>query len=364
MLYGWQRKVALLPLSLLVLGWVVFSIGFVWMLTDIPADADYNDSRSSPLYYSHYVLLVGGPFVYVLGVSQAIWPGTASAIVGIPTAFASTVYLVAAGAQSYDGAIYIINKTSVNSSSAAQTSAETQREVMFVGSAFITVCWCFVLMLTVSYKSRARANHSYQLFDQPNRRRFYRKCPFTPGVARGLSIPFIALSAVGWCVFVAGIERSMQIPSPVDQLELANYGAIVTGPLLFLAALLHAGCSREASTAMGVFASILSTVYVVFMGSVVTVYGKTFYSKCQISPKPDCSFIHSSLDTNWIYTFSGGVGSLFFWTCVLALRPFYRNRSQDDHDGNIINPANHNYGTMRLEESFSNGDTNSPLHHV
>ena len=368
-LYGWQRKVALLPLSLLVLGWVIFSVGFIWKLTEIPGNrgATYNTSRSNPLLYSHYVLLIGGPFVYILGVAQAIWPGTASAVLGIPTAFVSTVYLVAAGARSYDEAIYIRNLSNQSSDVGTLSTDTSQRVAMFVGAAFITVCWCFVLMLSVCYKSRTRTDHGhYELFDQPaNRRsRISKKCPFTPGVARGLSIPFLILSAVGWCVFVAGIQRTKTSFFPDEQAyQLGNYGAIVVGPLLFLAALLHAGCSGEASTVMGVFASLLSSVYVVFMGSMVTVIGKAFYSKCQNPEvnKLDCSFLHSSVDINWIYTFSGGVGSLFFWTCVLALRPFYRNRSQEDQGSNVINATNPHYGTMRLEESYSNGDTHSPL---
>ena len=42
-------------------------------------------SRTSPLLFSQYLLLVGGPFIYLLGVAQAVLPGIASSIVGILT---------------------------------------------------------------------------------------------------------------------------------------------------------------------------------------------------------------------------------------------------------------------------------------
>ena len=103
LLYGWQRKVALLPLTVLVLGWIIYSIGFIWLLVD-----DLKDEANTPLLFASYVLLTGGPFVYLLGVAQAVLPGTVSSIVGIPTAFLSSLYLVCAGSKTYGGLNYVI----------------------------------------------------------------------------------------------------------------------------------------------------------------------------------------------------------------------------------------------------------------
>ena len=365
-LYGWQRKLAMLPLNLFVLGWVVYSIGFVWVLVqwsdEYSSKYAYGGSRHSPLLYPFFVILVGGPFVYLLGVAQAILPGIASSIVGIPTAFVSTIFLVSAGAIAYDGGAYI-NKIVTD-----HVSADTKKVLMFIGAMFVSICWCFVMMLSTSYKSKPKQRNHYELFDQTNRSPSQKcRAPFTPGVARGLSIPFTILCGVGWCVYMVGTDRWNSDHLLIEDLDppllrLSMYGTMVVGPLLLLAALLHAGCSGGASTVMGVFTSILSTVYVVLMGFMVTHFGEAFYTICQVEVDGhkllNCSFLHSSLDINLIYIFAGGVGSLFFWTFVLALWPFYRHRPQHGQDSNVINySSSPQYGSMRLEESFSNSDT-------
>ena len=356
-LYGWQRKVALLPLTLSVVGWVIFTVGFVWILIDWPQEdenKEYKYPRASPLLIFHYVLLVGGPIVYLLGVVQAVLPGTISAVFGIPTAFLSTIYRVAAGEFTYEGAVYV--KYIILESQTIQV----KHLLMYIGAWVITFSWCLVMMLSVCYKSRPRRN-PYALLNPPSRPT-RRKCPFTPGFARGLIIPFVILSAAGWCVFTMGVckyDFDLSSSQSLYGYLFAMYGAIVVGPLLFLAALLHAGCSGGASTVMGVFASILSTVYMVFMGFMVYIVGYFFYYFCQMqTDKPDCSFLHSSLDINLIYIFAGGVGSLFFWTFVLTLWPFYRNHHQEGQDNGVINATSHHhgYGTIRLEESFNDTD--------
>ena len=363
-LYGWQRKLSLFPLSLVVVGWVVFSIGFIWSLVDWPKDDGSVHPylpRTSPVLFSEYLILVGGPFVYLLGVAQAILPGIASSILGILVAFVSSIYMVSAGFHTYAGALYI--KT-VLEDQHNETPLDTKKVVMFVGAMFITLCWCFVLMLTVSYKTRPKRNH-YDIFNPPHSQR-RRKChvPFTPGVARGLSIPFILLSLAGWCVFTMGVEKLKDNERlSLDRSPLATYGTITVGPLLYLAAILHAGCSGGASTVMGVFSSILSTVYTVFMGFIVVTFGKGIYALCQLDAiKPNCSITHSSLNINLIYIFAGGVGSLFLWSFVLMLRPFYRDHSQRGPGDNVINSSPPTqYGTLRMEESFNNSYSSQPL---
>ena len=342
LLYGWQRKVALLPASLLVVGWVIFSIGFIWRLVD-----DFKDAANTPFLFSSYVVLVGGPFVYILGVAQAVLPGIASSIVGVPTAFVSSLYLVSAGYETYIG-LYIIIWARER-----DETVETKPVLMFVGALLITICWCFVTMLSVAYKSKPRRNQ-YQVFDQPERRPS-RKYPFTPGVARGLTIPFIILTGIGWCVAMVGFVR-MDVSFIGGR--FAEYGLLINGPLLFLAALLHAG---GASTVMGVFSSILSSLYTVLMGYMVVILGQAIYGECKFEPV-NCSFLHSSLNINWILAFSGSVGSLFFWTFVILLWPFFQHHPQNSTQGssaivNATNPPN-DYGEIRLEGSFNINNTN------
>jgi hypothetical protein len=379
-LYGWQRKLSLLPLSLVVVGWVVFSVGFIWQLADWPKEEDSSRflpyyPRTSPVLFCQYLVLVGGPFVYLLGVAQAILPGIASSIVGVLTAFVSSVYLVSAGFLAYGGADYIRIILELRHEAPLLT-LDTKVVLMFVGTAFITLCWCFVLMLTVSYKTKPKRNDGdcqYDIFNPPQgaigseHRRRKCRAPFTPGVARGLSVPFIILSLAGWCVFTVGVEKldnDKRLNENFNKSPLATYGAIVVGPLLYLAAILHAGCWGGASTAMGVFSSILGTVYTVFIGFIVVTFGKDVYTVCQLeTTKPNCSINHSSLDIYLIYIFAGGVGSLFLWSFVLMLRPFYRDHAQRGPGDNVINssPPPTQYGTLRMEESFNNSYSSQPL---
>ena len=123
--------------------------------------------------------------------------------------------------------------------------------------------------------------------------------------------------------------------------------------LLYSAAILHTGCSGGASTAMGVFSSILSTVYAVFIGFIVITFGKGVYTFCQLDNiKPNYSISHSALNINLIYILASGVGSLFLWSLVLMLRPFYRDHSQRSSGDSVINSSlPTQYGTLRMEES-------------
>ena len=85
------------------------------------------------------------------------------------------------------------------------------------------------------------------------------------------STKFIVLSAIVWCFIVVAFAV-IDTNEALSFSEFSTYGAIIIGPLLFLAGLLHAGCSGGASTVMGVFSSILSTLYTVFVGSLVLLY--------------------------------------------------------------------------------------------
>jgi hypothetical protein len=87
---------------------------------------------------------------------------------------------------------------------------------------------------------------------------------------------------------------------------------------MYVAAILHAGCTGKASTLMGVISSILNTFFVVGMGSSVTAQGKYLY-RTQHDEYPDHDLIHSSC-----LMLGGGVVCLIFWTVVLVLWPFYR----------------------------------------
>ena len=110
----------------------------------------------------------------------------------------SSVYTmtVSAGFHVYGGALYIKTVLEYQHNRIIELTLDTKEVVMFAGAAFITLCWCFMLMLSVSYKTKPKRNH-YEIFDPPHgasRRRQKCRVPFTPRAARGLSILFILLS--------------------------------------------------------------------------------------------------------------------------------------------------------------------------
>ena len=85
------------------------------------------------------------------------------------------------------------------------------------------------------------------------------------------SIPAVLLSAVGWCVFIGGLHSSTSSMSYLH----GSWSAATITPLMYVAAVLHAGYTGKASILMGIFASILNTFFVVGMGFSVTVEGSS-----------------------------------------------------------------------------------------
>lgn len=382
-LNGWQRKLSLLPLFFFLLGWLIYSTGFIWMLVEWDQNSLNSTfttmpiSRSDPLNYPFYVILVGGPFVFLLGLLHAILPSIASSVIGFVSALVSSIFFTSAGWAVYCGALYL--KFILNSNN-SDISVNTKPVLIFCGSLFSFICWCFVMMLSISYNYRKIPNthglHNYnEIFneDRETSSSRIRNIPFTPCFGRILSIPLVIVSTVGWCIYIVGVYRlSYLIPFNIhirlnfkSTFNLSFYGSIALGPFLFLAALLHAGCLRGASTVMGVFTSILHMVYVILMGYNVTEIGRSIYFLCEDVSRISCSISNDSetlesIDVNLIYIFAGGAGSLLFWNFVVALWPLYRKHPssrRDDSDGgnlssvNVVNPIS--YGTMQMKESSS-----------
>lgn len=385
-LLGWQRKLSLLSVSLFLMSWAVYSVGFCWRLARWRQDLNSTGSnviivstaQSDPLNFPYFVVLVVGPFVFCLGLLHTVLPSIASSIVGLAAALVSTLFSVSNGWVVYSGALYLKLFSDSN------VDIDLKDFLMFCGALAAAINWCVVTMFSISYDYSRRPNtyglsNYNEIFSDTRERSQVRKIPFTPGLARIFSVPFIILSAVGWCVFVAGADKLPNLsllnpayPTSQSLFDLSFYGSMVVGPLLFLAALLHAGCLRGASTVMGVFTAILQTVYVVFMGFITTELGRYVYFSCQKSPSLslDCSLHRRNsptLNVNVIYTLAGGVGSLFFWSIVVALWPFFRKHPSpsSDSDGysvdtDAVSPMT--YGTMQLKESvsYSNRSTQRP----
>ena len=195
---------------------------------------------------------------------------------------------------------------------------------MFEGTLFTLICWCIVLILAVFYKNPDDSQstnlhriHNHDCLTTCTRAtQNSSKRPF-PGAARLLSVPLLILSVIGWCAFVAGYhqwnsdrENNSQVVIVFDDhTNPVVVAVLIIGPLLYLASLLHAGCSGRAST-MGVFTTVLHALYVVSSGFIIT------------------HLIRLNISGNSYhidYMLGGCIASLLFWTTVYALRPFYQD---------------------------------------
>lgn len=330
-LYGWQRRLALVPLGFFVLGWFVYSVGLIWSL--ISAEKATNnrpalqDDPSDPTHFPFYIALIGAPAIYVLGVLHAMLSGVAGALLGILIAFLSVFYFSSVSWIAYDRGL---NVSLTNESTTPSVSSDANRQawMMFEGTLFTLICWCTVLILAVFYKNpddsmfnAVNPRHTQDCLTTCRRARATRsgnKRPF-PGAARLLSVPFLILSVIGWCVFVDGYHQwnsDRESGSSVfdDHTNPVVISMLIIGPLLYLASLLHAGCSGRAGT-MGVFTAFLHVLYVVSSGFIIT-----HLIRLNISNNSTAT-TKRYVD----YMLGGCVASLLFWTAVYALRPFYQD---------------------------------------
>ena len=219
----------------------------------------------------------------------------------------------------YDSGLNSTNDHGIGNSQENSSSLYNQITLMFMGALFSIVCWNLVLILTIFYKnaSSQRSRHN-----RMGRRLF-------PGIARCLSVPLLALSAAGWCLFVVGyhqIDYSHDSSMVFDELSKPVVIAVfITGPFLFLASLLHAGFAGDSSFVMGVFLTTAHKFYVMTTGFVIV-----HLSHCIMK----IGIMEAKKDSYFYYMLGGALASLFFWTTVHALWPFYQVRSNpEDHDG-------------------------------
>ena len=312
-LYGWQRRLALVPLGLFMVGWLTFAVGFIWrLIVDTNVDRINDRDPSDSFNYPYYVTLVGGPVIYLLGALHAILSGVASALVWIVVAFTSTVYFASASWVMYDSGLNSTNNHGIGNSQENSSSLYNQISLMFEGTLFSIVCWNLVLILTIFYKNAA---------SQGSRRNRMGRSLF-PGIARRLSIPLLALSVAGWCLFVVGyhlIDYSQDSSTVFDERSKPVVIAVfITGPFLFLASLLHAGFAGDSSFVMGVFLTTAHKFYVMTTGFVIVHLSHYIMKIGSVEVKPD---------SHLYYMLGGALASLFFWTAVHALWPFYQVRS-------------------------------------
>ena len=319
-----SKKLAIPVFVLFAIGWTVYTAGFGLVLNGTVESSgistNLNFGTNHPFYFPYYFTLAGGPFVVVLGILHAALPSNqASAIVGILSTILNNIYFVSVGS--------VLSYTHLFIQPPFKT--DNSLNLMFSGAILLTVSWSFSQILAIFFKQPQQTQSKnwwvlivdiYKVLTSSDSEvwaRFGRLFTFTE-VIRLLSIPAVALSAIGWGVFVGGLHNVIQAITEIgNSISIFNnfaiWSSVIITPFGFLIALLHAGSSGS-ETIFGSLVSILNSFIIVCVGYVVTYVGQVLYIN---AGRPD-PFLR---DLNLM--FGGGIIFLLFWTAVLTLSRFY-----------------------------------------
>lgn len=163
------------------------------------------------------------------------------------------------------------------------------------------------------------------------------------GVARKASLPMIALSAVGWILFIVGFakyrNRYLYVGSVQDYPELYwAWAASTMGPVVYMLAGIHAVVWkrssgvvwRRISAAIGSTTALLGVVYTSSLGYALIACGVFTYESTK--------YLYS--DNPWYGQYPDYMGLMLagsflaclFWAITVALWPWYTNHHTADSD--------------------------------
>ena len=336
---GRPRKLALVALGFFLVGWIVYLIGFCWVLatwTGRSANGRYI-SKTDPDLTPFYAVLVGGPFVLLLGLLHTALPGLSSIIVGAISVFPSSFFVVCTSIVSADCVWHIALIRYDDHMDIPAPKLHPTTIILLIGTLILGLSWLTVMICSLFY-----VYQSEYWTQVPSQNTTQSRSPFSPGKARGESVPPIIASAICWLVIVIQLPVGKWFPFD---------GVILVGPLLHLAMFLHAACFGGASTLSGVFTSILSVMYMAFVGTALSTVDYA------------CS-VHLCRNVDDIKY--GGIIGLLLVSSVLFLWPFYlhypslTSRSRENHTAEAsqqleerrVTPG---YGTSQSQRQ--NGET-------
>ena len=324
---GPWRKLTLLPLSLLLVGWLLYLVGFSILMINTEGGAAFE-------HLPYYVATAAPPILMLLAVLHITLYGLPSALLGSLAAVSSVVCFTCSGYVLYSSALVLYNYIHFSD---AGDKLEVRYVLMLAGTLMTSLSWMFIGMLWTqfSYKRPWRGDEgSDYVVDEDGTMRSPpppQRDPFPfAGIARKVAIVFLFLQAGSWCVLVSGIDSQVDANSSLYEFEdnpievplpFSKWTICVIGVLLIIAAPTHAWANRGASAVAGIFASILSILYLACIGHAVWALGIDIHSRCMYDEVDDC-FV-SMLPRYELYQICGGLGTCVFWACVLALWPFY-----------------------------------------
>jgi hypothetical protein len=143
------------------------------------------------------------------------------------------------------------------------------------------------------------------------------------GITRKIVPAFVALSFVGWIVFVAGFGKQNKDDPTFDLKNNTLYpywAAAVLGPIVYILAVVHALLWGFPSAIVGSVTAVLSMMYITALSAVFVSAGIV------IRNFDDVPVYYNLL-------FAGGFLAALFWTFVLALWPWYKVDVEGQYSG-------------------------------
>ena len=349
-----SKRLAIPLFALFPIGWIVITDGFILLFkSDLIFDDNDNIARS-PVYFPLHLFLVGGQFVALLGLLHAALPsGIPSSIIGALSTILNTIYFVFVGYLITASCLIILYfklgkyfESDDNPQLQFAVGDDAKQKIMRVaslilaGSITLVVSWSLIQFVCFFYERRSqpvRTRKLWYVIAECWKNRTMLSVDVSESV-RLASILAMLLSAIGWGTFMGGLFN-MYLPLKMTYI-LGGWSAILITPFMYPVSLFHAGCTRTASTVLGIVASILNTFFIVGMGFSVTFAGQFLYLITEFPmfaagleaaassggtpgavtiPKLDVE----EMKKNSRLMLGGGLVCLIFWTVVLVLWQFY-----------------------------------------
>ena len=341
-----SKKLVLPFFALFEIGWIVYSTGFIPLL----AKSNEDLSIKHPLYFPYYMILIGGQFVALLGILHAALPsGRINSIIGALFTILNIIYFVSVGY--VITCTFIVTKWGKYFLDDAKLQADYDPQsmqtikLMFAGSILLIVSWGLIQLVSCFYERPPQPtvpvptrNLLHVVIECWKNRTIL--VGDTSESVRLFGILAMLFSAVGWVIFMGGLFN-MNIMALTYL--LCGWSAVFITPFMYFVSLFHAGCTGNASTVLGIFASILNTFFIVGMGFSVTLSCALFFY-----PIPPKLAAEAQLDVEEIKRYcrimlGGAVVCLIFWTVVLLLWPFYHPQGTACHVKNKMNFKDYGY---------------------
>lgn len=324
---GWWRRLVLIPLSTLLLGWLVYVVGFTLLM--VRGDASSHHPRMD--YLPHYIAVAAPPCLVVLAGFHATLFGLASSILGLFAAVLSVACFSGVGYVLYTCAFILYGYLDFGK----DKGRDMKYILMFTGTLLSTLSWLAVMVMWnyFPYKLPWGTVHSFDdVVDEdgnmtPPPPPIPKDPPPFAGVARKVAMVVLMLEAASWCVLITGIDDQVHWNSSITYyhtseepvLSFGTWVVCIVGVLLVLSAVLHAAANGSASALMGIMTSVLSILYVTCLGHLVFSVSIDIYHRCRDGRQ--CTV--STIPNSHLYQLFGGVASGVLWAGVLALWPFY-----------------------------------------